>query len=61
MLQQRPGAAQKNPKQSACNAGHAGDMGSVSWVGKIAWRRAWQLTPVFLPEESQGQEEPGGL
>ena len=24
-------------------------------VGKIHWRRAWQLTPVFLPEESHGQ------
>ena len=22
------------------------------WVGKIPWRRAWQPTPVFLPEES---------
>ena len=26
-----------------------------SWVGKIPWRRAWQLTPVFLPGESHGQ------
>ena len=25
------------------------------WAGKIPWRRAWQPTPVFLPEESQGQ------
>ena len=25
------------------------------WVGKIPWRRAWQLTPVFLPGESCGQ------
>ena len=25
------------------------------WVVKIPWRRAWQLTPVFLPGESQGQ------
>ena len=24
------------------------------WVGKIPWRRAWQLTPVFLPGESHG-------
>ena len=22
-----------------------------SWVGKISWRREWQPTPVFLPEE----------
>ena len=25
------------------------------WVGKIPWRRAWQITPVFLPEKSHGQ------
>ena len=25
------------------------------WVRKIPWRRAWQLTPVFLPGESLGQ------
>ena len=25
------------------------------WVRKIPWRRAWQLTPVFLPGESHGQ------
>ena len=25
------------------------------------WRRKWQPTPVFLPGESQGQQEPGGL
>ena len=31
------------------------------WVGKILWRRVWQLTPVFLPGESSWTEEPGGL
>ena len=31
-----------------------------AWVGKIPWRRAWKVTPVFLPRESHGQEEPGG-
>ena len=25
------------------------------WVGKIPWRRNWQLTPVFLPGKSHGQ------
>ena len=25
------------------------------WVRKIPWRGAWQPTPVFLPEEFQGQ------
>ena len=32
-----------------------------TWVGKIAWRRAWQATPVFLPRESPRTEMPGGL
>ena len=27
-----------------------------SLVGKITWRRAWQLTPVFLPGESLPEE-----
>ena len=27
----------------------------LSWVGKIPWRRTWQLTPVFLLGESHGQ------
>ena len=26
------------------------------WVGKIAWRRKWQLTPVFLPGKYHGQK-----
>jgi len=25
------------------------------WVGKIPWRREWQLTPVFLPGKSHGE------
>ena len=28
---------------------------SMSWVRKIPWRRKWQPTPGFLPEESHGQ------
>ena len=32
-----------------------------TWVGKSPWRRAWQLTPVFLPGESPWTEEPVGL
>ena len=31
------------------------------WVGKIPWRRAWQLTSVYLPGESPWTKEPGGL
>ena len=23
------------------------------WVGKIPWRRKWQLTPVFVPGKSK--------
>ena len=30
------------------------------WGGKIPWRRAWQLTPVFLPGERHGEESPAG-
>ena len=30
------------------------------WVRKIPWRRAWQLTPVFLPGEFHGQRSLGG-
>ena len=29
------------------------------WVRKIPWRRAWQLTAVFLPGESHGQRSLG--
>ena len=36
-------------------------LGLNPWVGKIPWRREWQPTPVLLPGESHGQEEPGGL
>ena len=32
-----------------------------TWVEKIPWRRAQQPTPVFLPGESSGTEEPGRL
>ena len=31
------------------------------WGGKIPWRRAWQLTLIFLPGESPWTEEPGKL
>ena len=39
-------------KESVCNAGRPG---FTPWVGKIPWRRKWQLTPVFLPGEFHGQ------
>ena len=40
----------KNPVASAGNKRRR----FHPWVGKIPWRRAWQLTPVF-PGESHGQ------
>ena len=30
------------------------------WVRKMLWRRAWPLTPLFLPGESHGQRSPEG-
>ena len=30
------------------------------WVGKIAWRREWQPTPVFFPGELHGQKSLAG-
>ena len=32
---------------------------NVSVFGKILWKREWQPTPVFLPGEFHGQEDPG--
>ena len=37
-----------------------GRPGFDPWVGKIPWRRAWQHTPVFLPEESLEQRSLAG-
>ena len=31
-----------------------------SWIGKIPWRRQWQLTSVFLPGKSDGQRSRAG-
>ena len=44
-------------KESACSAG---DLGSTPGSGKIPWRRAWQVTPVFLPGEPHGQRSLAG-
>ena len=30
------------------------------WVGKIPWRRKWELTPAFLPGKSHGQRTLAG-
>ena len=45
-----PGSS--DSKESACNVG---ELGFDLWVRKIPWRRVWQPTPVFLPEEFSGQ------
>ena len=37
-----------------------GRPGFDPWVGKIPWRRTWQLTPIFMPGESQGLRGPVG-
>ena len=39
---------------------NAGDVGLIPWVRKIPWRREWQPTPVFLPEESYGPSSLAG-
>ena len=35
-------------------------IGIDPWVGKIPWRRQWQLTPVSLPGKSHGQRSLAG-
>ena len=47
----------KNP---AANSGDGKRHRLDPWVRKIPWRRAWQPTPVFLPEESHGQRNLAG-
>ena len=52
-------------KESTCQCRRHRRRRFDPWVGKIAWRREWQPTPVFLPGESHGQKSlegysPGG-
>ena len=42
----------KNPP---VNAGDVRDEDLISRSRRFPWRRAWQPTPVFLPEKSHGQ------
>ena len=49
-------ACVSDSKESAYSAGDL----FKCWVRKIPWRRAWQPTPVFLPEESHGQRSLAG-
>ena len=51
-------------KEPACQCRRLKRCRFDSWVQKIPWRRKWQPTSVFLPEESHGQRSlgysPGG-
>ena len=49
----------KNPPANGADRREVG--GFDPWVGKMPWRRAWQLTPIFLPGESPGQRNLVGL
>ena len=42
-------------KESACQSRRCNRGGQIPRSGRFPWRRAWQLTPVFLPGESHGQ------
>ena len=48
MLRGFPGGA--SGKEPAYQCRRLERCGFDSWVGKMPWRRAWQPTPVFLPE-----------
>jgi len=50
------GSVIKNPlrENPAKNTGDTGDAGQIPRSGR-SWSRKWQLTPVFLPGEPQGQ------
>ena len=43
-------------KEPTCQHRRRKSHGFDPWVGKIPWRRKWELTPVFLPGESQTEE-----
>ena len=47
-------------KEPTCQCRRHKRLGFDPWVGKSPWRRAWQLTPVFLPGESHGQRSLAG-
>ena len=48
-------------KNLSANAGGRYKRGRLNpWAWKIPWRRAWQLTPMFLPGKSHGQRSLAG-
>ena len=48
-------------KNTPANAGDIRDMDLIPESWRASWRRAWQLTPVFLPGKALWTEELGGL
>ena len=42
-------------KESDCQCRQCRGCRSDPWVGKVSWRRKWQLAPVFLPGKFHGQ------
>ena len=56
-----PRAAGAGGKEPVCQSKRHKRCGFEPWVGKIPWKRKWQLTPVFLPGESHGQRSLVGL
>jgi len=42
-------------KKSGCQCRKCKRLGFDLWVGKIPWRRKWQLSLVFLPGKFDGQ------
>ena len=53
-----PGGA--SGKESAWQYRRHKTCGFDPWVGKIPWRRKWQLTQVFLPGKFHGQRSLAG-
>ena len=47
-------------KESTCQCRRHKRCWFDPWVAKITWRRKWQPTPVFLPEESHRQRTLSG-
>ena len=47
-------------KNLPADVGDIRDAGSIPGLGRSAWKRAGQPTPVFLTGESHGQRSPVG-
>ena len=47
-------------KEPSCQCRRHKRCGFDLWVRKISWRRAWQLTPVFLPENPMDRRNLAG-